>query len=139
MKCSVGTVPRNALRSFRATPIPTLPPEGREYICEEKNKPLIARGMLGGISRSQAACRRLFSNLIACTLSCRSNTISDAVSIRGAFEVASFGLCKAVEAVAELFLPPVFKFVAMFISDCLNHRWFGGKLSGVRGIFMKLC
>ena len=84
-----------------------------------------------GVSRSQAACRRLFSNLIACTLSCRNNTISDAVSIRGAFEVASFGLSEAVEAVAELFLPPVFKFVAMFFSDRLNQRRLGGNLSGV--------
>ena len=45
-----------------------------------------------GIQRGYAACRRTFSNLIACTLSCRSHPISDGVSIRGAFEIAGFRL-----------------------------------------------
>ncbi len=68
-----------------------------------------------------AACRRTFRDLIARTLSCRSHSTSDGVSIRGAFEVPGFRLRETVETVAKFFVPPDFKVVAMFISDRLHQ------------------
>ena len=60
------------------------------------------------------------------------NAISDLVSIRGTFEVASFRLSKAVEAVTESVSPPVFKCLPMFRPQCrellrgwLQHRRIG--------------
>ncbi len=51
---------------------------------------------------------------------CRNNSISDGVSIRGAFEVASFRLSKAVEGVTEPGLPPNFKLFAMFAPEKID-------------------
>ena len=51
---------------------------------------------------------------IACFKSCRSNSTSDGVSIRGVFEVTSFRPGKFVEPVSDFLSPPVFKFLSMF-------------------------
>ena len=59
---------------------------------------------------------RIYS-AISCLLR-RNNSISDGVSIDGAREVASLRLSKAVEAVTESVLPPVFEVSSMSCSQC---------------------
>jgi hypothetical protein len=64
--------------------------------------------------------------------SCCNKAISDGVSIRGVFEVASFRPGKLGESEPESLPPPVFEFLSMLVSQCLNLRVFGSQLGGVR-------
>jgi hypothetical protein len=49
--------------------------------------------------------------------SCGNKAISDDVSIRGVFEVASFRPGKFVKAKSEVLAPPPFQFLSMLVSQ----------------------
>ena len=68
----------------------------------------------GGAAGCYAACFASLAFSIVARLSCRSETISDALSILDAREVSRFRFREAVEAVAETFDPPFFERSAMF-------------------------
>lgn len=51
---------------------------------------------------------------------CFSRTISDGVNIRGAGEVPSFRLSKAIEGVSEESFPPLLEVFAVFLSEFMN-------------------
>ena len=78
----------------------------------------IFRGRMPGRNAQQWVADRVLSSSSAARKSCRSNSTSDGVSIRGVFEVASFRPGKAVEAEPEALPPPLFKLCAMFRSQC---------------------
>ena len=61
--------------------------------------------------------------------SCCNKAISDGVSIRGVFEVASFRPGKLVEAKSEVLPPPLLEFLSMLESDEIV------RCRMVRGIF----
>ncbi len=51
---------------------------------------------------------------------CRSKSISDGVSIRGAGEVPSLRLSKSIEGVAETLLPPLLEVQSAFPSEFME-------------------
>jgi len=63
--------------------------------------------------------------------SCCNKAISDGVSIRGIFEVASFRPGKLGESEPESLAPPVFEVLSMLVSQCLNFCFVGSQLDGV--------
>ena len=68
---------------------------------------------------------RLFSNSarVVCAISlalCRSKSISDRVNIRGAGEVPSFRLSKAVEGVTEGLTPPLVEVSSVLLSELIQ-------------------
>src|ERR1700737_268561 len=64
--------------------------------------------------------------------SCLNKSISNGLSIRGVFEVASFRPGKAVAAEPEPFSPPVFESSPMLASQGFNLHTVGSQLGQVR-------
>ena len=69
-------------------------------------------------ANQQWVAARVLCKSSAARRSCRSNSTSDGVSIRGVFEVASFRPGKAIEAESDALPPSLFKSRAMFRSQC---------------------
>ncbi len=59
----------------------------------------------------------------------RSKSISDCFNIRGAGEIPSLRLSKAVDGVSEMFLPPLFEVLSVFLSEFMEMLIVGGQLS----------
>lgn len=78
----------------------------------------IFRARMPGQISQQWTAKRVLSRSSAARRSCRSNSTSDGVSIRGVFEVASFRPGKAIDAEPEVLPPPLFELCAMFRSQC---------------------
>ena len=90
----------------------------REVDLPGENARANQQGVAARVLRRSSAARR----------SCRSNSTSDGVSIRGVFEVASFRPGKAIEAEPEALSPPLFELCAMFRSQCQSLGLIGNQL-----------
>src|SRR5438874_6187218 len=82
---------------------------------------------VGGPYRTLAA----LSRTRAAFKSCCNKAISNGLSIRGVFEVASFRPGRAVEAKPEPFSPPIFEVSPMLVSQRSNQRIVGRQLREV--------
>lgn len=93
----------------------------------------LGTGRKSGARHRNSASYAVFLSLaaISCLLR-RSNAISDCFNIRGAGEVPSFRLSEAVEGVTEPFLPPLFKFFAMFLPQFFKLRFIQSEFSRMR-------